>query len=68
MITQGLLSRYAAEYRRFLREVWRWDPSRLVEAIQRAGAGHHFIEYTRRVVLPRLDEAINDVQAAAHKR
>ncbi len=68
LITQGLLSRYAAEYRRFLREVWRWDPSRLVEAIQRAGAGHHFIEYTRRVVLPRLDEAINDVQAAAHKR
>ncbi len=54
MLAQGILANYRMEYWRFLRDIWRWNPSRLAEAIMRAAAGHHFIEYTRLVVVPRL--------------
>jgi hypothetical protein len=49
---QGLFGSYKRDYWRFLAEVWRWNRSRMAEAIMRAAAGHHFIEYTRRVVIP----------------
>src|SRR5262249_36315501 len=51
---QGLFGTYRRDYWRFLAEVWRSHPSRMAEAMMRAAAGHHFIEYTRRVVIPRL--------------
>jgi radical SAM superfamily enzyme YgiQ (UPF0313 family) len=51
---QGLLGSYRGAYWRFLRAVWRFDRARLAEAIARAAAGHHFIEYTRRDAIPRL--------------
>jgi len=54
MTAQGLLGSYRRDYWRFLAEVWKWNRSRMAEAIMRAAAGHHFIEYTRRVVIPRL--------------
>ena len=56
MTAQGLVSSYRRDYWRFLREVVRSQPARMSEAIMRAAAGHHFIEYTRRVVIPRLGE------------
>jgi len=56
--TQGVLGSYRRAYWQFLSEVWRWDPARLAEAILRAAAGHHFIEYTRRDVLPRFSEPL----------
>ncbi|HHN75057.1 MAG TPA: DUF4070 domain-containing protein [Acidobacteria bacterium] len=59
LITQGLIAHYRFEYLRFLWKVWRWDSSRLVEALMRAGAGHHFIEYTRKVVAPRLEAMLD---------
>jgi hypothetical protein len=52
--TQGVVASYRRAYWGFLREVWRWDRARLAEAIVRAAAGHHFIEYTRRDALPRF--------------
>jgi hypothetical protein len=54
IVTQGLVARYRRAYWSFLREVWRIDRRRLGEGILRAAAGHHFIEYTRRDVLPRF--------------
>jgi hypothetical protein len=51
---QGVFGSYRRDYWRFLAEVWRWNRSRMAEAVMRAAAGHHFIEYTRQVVVPRL--------------
>ena len=62
---QGLFASYRKEYWRFLGEVWRWKPSKLAEALMHAGAGHHFIEYTRRVVIPRLTEATEELLSAS---
>jgi radical SAM superfamily enzyme YgiQ (UPF0313 family) len=56
--TQGLLGRYRRAYWRFLADVWRMDRTRLAEAIERAAAGHHFIEYTRRDAIPRLEREL----------
>jgi radical SAM superfamily enzyme YgiQ (UPF0313 family) len=55
---QGLLGSYRRAYWRFLREIWRSDRSRTAEAILRAAAGHHFIEYTRRDALPCLSQPL----------
>ena len=63
LLTQGLLASYRRDYWRFLGEVWRWKPSRLGEAFFQAAAGHHFIEYTRRVVVPRLAEGASAMVA-----
>jgi hypothetical protein len=54
MTAQGVFGSYRRDYWHFLAEVWRWNRSRMAEAIMRAAAGHHFIEYTRKVVIPRL--------------
>ena len=51
---QGVFGSYRRDYWRFLAQVWRSNPSRMAEAVMRAAAGHHFIEYTRQVVVPRL--------------
>ena len=64
LLTQGLLSSYRRDYWRFLREAVRLYPDRFVEAVQHAAAGHHFIEYTRQVVLPRLQEGSHRLAAA----
>lgn len=64
LVTQGVLSHYRWDYLRFLRDVWRWDKSRLPDALMRAGAGHHFIEYTRHVVVPRLRRDLERLDAA----
>jgi len=64
LMAQGIFSSYRKEYWRFLREARKRHPSRLVEAIQHGAAGHHFIEYTRRVVLPRLYDGSQRLAAA----
>jgi radical SAM superfamily enzyme YgiQ (UPF0313 family) len=64
VVAQGVRGSYRGAYWRFLVDVWRWDRSRLPEAIRRAAAGHHFIEYTRREALPRLADALRDLPAA----
>jgi radical SAM superfamily enzyme YgiQ (UPF0313 family) len=64
MAVQGIAGSYRRSYWRFLREVWRADRQRLAEAVMRAACGHHFIEYTRRDVLPRLDEPAGTLRAA----
>jgi radical SAM superfamily enzyme YgiQ (UPF0313 family) len=56
VLAQGVVASYRREYWSYLREICRRNPSRLAEAIMRAAAGHHFIEYTRRVVIPRLGD------------
>jgi radical SAM superfamily enzyme YgiQ (UPF0313 family) len=53
---QGVVAHYRFDYWRFLWKVLRSHRSRFAEALVQAAAGHHFIEYTRRVVLPRLAE------------
>ena len=59
--TQGVLAAYRREYWRFLGRVWRWDRRRIAEALLRAAAGHHFIEYTRRDAVPRLTDALDAI-------
>src|SRR5262249_44258258 len=58
ILTQGVLSSYRRAYWTFLAEVWRWDRARIAEALLRAAAGHHFVEYTRRDAGPRLSERL----------
>src|SRR5437667_761755 len=65
IVTQGILASYRKEYWAFLRDVWRWNRARLAEAIMRAAAGHHFIEYTRRDAIPRLREPLPGEVSAA---
>lgn len=65
---QGFFGSYRRDYWRFLAEVWRWNRSRMAEAIMRAAAGHHFIEYTRRIVIPRLaSSAESALHVPAHE-
>jgi hypothetical protein len=62
--TQGVRSSYRKQYWSFIRDVVRWEPSRLAEALMLAAAGHHFIEYTRRIVVPRLSEGTRQLAAS----
>ncbi len=52
--SQGVASDYRRAYWRFLRWVLRHQPRKLRRAIAQAAAGHHYITYTRQVVLPEL--------------
>ncbi len=51
---QGILGGYRKPYWRFLKWVLEKQPSKLPRAIAQAAAGHHYITYTRRVVVPSL--------------
>ncbi len=64
ILAQGLLSPYRRDYWRFLRDIWRWDKTRLVDAIRHAAPGHHFLLFTRRVVRPRLEAALRESSPA----
>lgn len=52
--SQGVAGSYRRAYWRFLRWVLRHHPRKLRRAIAQAAAGHHYITYTREVVLPEL--------------
>ena len=54
--TQGIRAPYRRAYWRFLRWVVRHHPAKLGRAIAQAAAGHHYITYTRNVVVPALAE------------
>jgi hypothetical protein len=60
ILAQGFLAPYRRDYWRFLRDVWRWDRTRLIDAMRHAGPGHHFLLFTRRVVRPRLEAALRE--------
>ena len=64
ILAQGLLSPYRRDYWRFLQDIWRWDKTRIVDAIRHAAPGHHFLLFTRRVVRPRLEAALRDTSHA----
>jgi radical SAM superfamily enzyme YgiQ (UPF0313 family) len=53
---QGLSGPYRRAYWRFLRWVVRHQPQKLARALAQAAAGHHYITYTRKVVVPSLKE------------
>ena len=51
---QGITGRYRKAYWDFLQWVVRHHPDKLGRAIAQAAAGHHYITYTRNVVVPAL--------------
>ncbi|MGH9796884.1 MAG: B12-binding domain-containing radical SAM protein [Candidatus Polarisedimenticolia bacterium] len=55
---QGIGGTYRRAYWRFLRWVLRHHPEKLGRALAQAAAGHHYITYTRRVVIPALLETV----------
>jgi hypothetical protein len=64
ILTQGLLAPYRRDYWRYLRDVWRWDKTRIVDALRHAAPGHHFLLFTKEVVGPRLDAALEELPDA----
>jgi radical SAM superfamily enzyme YgiQ (UPF0313 family) len=62
MWRQGVTGRYRKAYWRFLGQVLRRVPRRIARAVALAIAGEHMIRYTRESVLPRLADAITEVQ------
>jgi hypothetical protein len=68
VVAQGLLAPYRRDYWRFLAEIWRWDRTRLFDAMRHAAPGHHFFLFTRQVVAPRLEAALGGRTAAAETR
>ena len=56
--TQGVAGRYRGAYWRFLAWVLRHHPAKIGRAMAQAGAGHHYITYTRNVVVPALTESL----------
>jgi radical SAM superfamily enzyme YgiQ (UPF0313 family) len=55
---QGVRAPYRRAYWQFLRWVVRHHPAKLGRAIAQAAAGHHYITYTRNVVVPALAEEL----------
>jgi radical SAM superfamily enzyme YgiQ (UPF0313 family) len=53
---QGVSGPYKRAYWRFLRWVVRHQPQKMARALAQAAAGHHYITYTRQVVVPSLKE------------
>jgi radical SAM superfamily enzyme YgiQ (UPF0313 family) len=53
---QGISAAYRAAYWRFLRWVMRHHPRKIGRALAQAAAGHHYITYTRQVVIPALSD------------
>jgi radical SAM superfamily enzyme YgiQ (UPF0313 family) len=54
---QGFGGQYKSAYWRFLKWVARHHPDKIGRAIAQAAAGHHYITYTRDVVIPALRES-----------
>ena len=63
ILQQGVLSTYRRAYWRFMWRVLRKSPQRIARAISLAISGHHLIQYTATDVLPRLAQAIDQVNA-----
>ncbi len=55
---QGITGRYRRAYWDFLHWVLSHHPDKLARAVAQAAAGHHYITYTRNVVIPALMERI----------
>jgi hypothetical protein len=58
---QGVRAPYRRVYWQFLRWVVWHHPAKLGRAIAQAAAGHHYITYTRNVVVPALAEHASPV-------
>ena len=58
IVAQGVLAPYRRAYWRFLRDIWRWDRTRILDGLRHAAPGHHFLLFTRGVVAARLDAAL----------
>ena len=58
---QGITGRYRGAYWQFLRWVMRNCPEKLGRAIAQGAAGHHYITYTRNVVVPALTQILPDL-------
>ena len=58
---QGIAADYRAAYWRFLLWVARHHPGKIGRAIAQAAAGHHYITYTRQVVVPALRDTAERV-------
>jgi len=52
---QGIRAPYRRAYWRFIRWTIRYHPAKLGRAIAQAAAGHHYITYTKDVVVPALE-------------
>jgi radical SAM superfamily enzyme YgiQ (UPF0313 family) len=68
VLAQGFLAPYRRAYWTFLADVWRWDRTRIFDAMRHAAPGHHFFLFTRRVVTPRLEAAMAVRPAVAGAR
>jgi radical SAM superfamily enzyme YgiQ (UPF0313 family) len=68
VLAQGFLAPYRRAYWTFLADVWRWDRTRIFDAMRHAAPGHHFFLFTRRVVTPRLEAAMAARPAVAGAR
>jgi hypothetical protein len=55
---QGFTGRYRRAYWNFLHWVLRHHPDKIGRAVAQAAAGHHYITYTRNIVIPALLETI----------
>jgi radical SAM superfamily enzyme YgiQ (UPF0313 family) len=56
LVGQGITGSYRSSYWRFLGWVLQHHPGKLTRALAQAGAGHHYIVYTQKVVVPLLRE------------
>jgi len=65
--TQGVKQRYRWAYWRFLRWVVHHHPGKLGRAIAQGATGHHYITYTRNVVVPALIEKAKLCLQAEHQ-
>lgn len=54
IIRQGIFSRYAGHYWKFMLKTLFRHPKKIVRAFATAISGHHFFRYTRREVIPAL--------------
>ncbi len=64
MVGQGVRGPYRRAYWRFLRWVAQHHPAKLSRAIAQAAAGHHYITYTREVVIPTLTRKAEELPPA----
>jgi radical SAM superfamily enzyme YgiQ (UPF0313 family) len=61
LLTLGRSSEYRKSYRRFIRWVASHHPSKLGRALAQAIVGHHYMTYTRTVVVPQLERQIAEL-------
>jgi len=60
---QGFSGRYRGAYWRFLKWVMENNPDKISRAIAQAAAGHHYITYTRSVVVPALLQQLPELSS-----